>query len=268
MTTLPRYARRDVGRRVEAACASAQSVFSQHLLERAQRPLQRALVALDPLPEIAGLTDAVAHRSQRERARRDRGALDLVPGARRRHRGARFGPDGVDGGERRAGTVASRVDEDAPAAVGLDELLRQRVRVALDQHRARAVREAPDDVEVILAVERHDDVEPLRARRLDEARQTELREQIAHRQRGGAQDLLSVVARRIEIEHAQIGLVQLRHARGPHVRRDRVLIGEPQQRALVAGQRVVHRAGCLRAALLDGRRAPARRGIPSTRPSG
>ena len=98
---------------------------------------------------------------------------------------------------------------------------------------------------VRLAVERHDDVKAFRAGRLDPRRQAELLEQIAHAERrlphrGG------IILRRIEIEHADVRVIEIGHARAPDVLRDRVLIGDPHQRALVGDHRMMHDAVFLR----------------------
>ena len=61
-----------------------------------------------------------------------------------------------------------------------------------------------------------------------------------------AVQLVACVDRRIEIEHADVGMVEIRRARGPHVRRDAVLIGQPQQRPRVCDERMVHDAVLLR----------------------
>ena len=98
-------------------------------------------------PEIADVGEACGHRAQRERLRTDRPLSTSSPGARRRDGRARLGPHRVDRGERRARQVAAGVDEDAVAAIGLDELLGQQLGVALDQHRAGAVGEPPHALE-------------------------------------------------------------------------------------------------------------------------
>jgi hypothetical protein len=110
--------------------------------------------------------------------------------------------------------------------------------VALHQHRAGALGEAPHRLEVRLAVQRDHNVEPLRTGGLDEARQAELGQEIAHREDRRAQ-LRRIVVGRVEIEDAQIGLPQVRQARRPDVRRDRVLVRHPDQRARVVDERVV-----------------------------
>ena len=53
----------------------------------------------------------------------------------------RFGPHGVGGGKRRAVAVAAGIDQDAPAAIGLAEFLREVLRIALHELRADAVGE-------------------------------------------------------------------------------------------------------------------------------
>ena len=90
----------------------------------------------------------------------------------------------------------------------------------------------------------------------------ELLEQIAQAERGGAHRS-AIVRRRIEIEDADVGVIELRHPRDPDVLRDRVLVGHPQQRSLVGDDRMMDDAVLLRAP----RRARASREIPSRRPS-
>ena len=65
-----------------------------------------------------------------------------------------------------------------------------------------------------------------------------LLEQIAKAERRAAHRI-GIVTRRIEIEHADVRVIEIRHARGPHVLRDRVLIGHPQQRTLVGNDRMM-----------------------------
>ena len=64
-------------------------------------------------------------------------------------------------------------------------------------------------------------------------------------ERRGAQHL-RIVLRRIEIEDADVRVVQIRRARRPHVRRDGVLVRDPEQRPRVGDDRVMHRAVLLR----------------------
>ena len=75
--------------------------------------------------------------------------------------------------------------------------------------------------------------------------QAELVQQIAKRERRRAQHVRLVFGR-IEVEDADVGVVQVRRARRPHVRRDAVLIGHPEQRSRVADERMVHGAALLR----------------------
>ena len=53
-------------------------------------------------------------------------------------------------------------------------------------------------------------------------------------------------SRRIEIEDAEVRVVEVRHARRPHVRRDAVLVGQPEQRSRVGHERMVDGAVLLR----------------------
>jgi hypothetical protein len=121
--------------------------------------------------------------SQRERPRTDVAALELLPGA-----GSGDGRPGlrahrVRGGQRRAVAVSTCVDVDAPGAVRLAELLSEALRIALDEERAHGVGEARDLGDVRARVDRDDDVEALRARRLDPARKAQLVEEIAEPER-------------------------------------------------------------------------------------
>src|SRR5262249_40885376 len=109
------------------------------LLDRAA---ERAAAATYVAPEIADGVDATARVAQRDGARAHLAALELFPRARRRHRRARPRAHGVGGGERRAVAVAARVDENAPGAVGLVELLRQLRGMPLHELRADRMREA------------------------------------------------------------------------------------------------------------------------------
>ena len=79
------------------------------------------------------------------------------------------------------------------------------------EDRAGLPGEVRHPAEIRRAVERHDDVEPFRAGRLDPARQPHFAEQIAQRQRD-APEHVDVVIGRIEIEHAEIGLIEMRLA--------------------------------------------------------
>ena len=61
-----------------------------------------------------------------------------------------------------------------------------------------------------LAIQRDHDVKALRARGLDPARQAELREQVAHRERGRAQAPRARPRDGVEVEHAQVGPIERR----------------------------------------------------------
>ena len=111
----------------------------------------------------------------------DGARLDLLPRARRRHRRPGLRANGVGRRERRAVAVAPGVDENPSAAIALGEFLREVIRIPLNQQRAHGVGEPGHPAEFQFAVDRHDDVEALRAGRLDPAREVELREEIAQR---------------------------------------------------------------------------------------
>src|SRR4051812_5321902 len=70
-------------------------------------------------PQIAHACDTLGHVAQRERARLHRTAFNFVPRARSRYRRAGPRAHGVRRGEGRTVAVATDVDEDAAAAVGL-----------------------------------------------------------------------------------------------------------------------------------------------------
>jgi hypothetical protein len=109
-------------------------------------------------PQIAHGLDPVSDVPKSERLRVHVSALDLVPGTRCRDRCAGLGPNRVRGGERRAISVSSRVDQYSPAAVGLAELLRESVGIARDEYCADGVCKPLDGPEVRLGIEWHDDM--------------------------------------------------------------------------------------------------------------
>ena len=107
------------------------------------------------------------------------------------------------------------------------------------------VGEARDLAEVRLAVERDDDVESLRAGRLHPARQPSS----SSRSRSASAAARSTPVRRLATDRDRTRrrrVVQIRHARRPHVRRDAVLVRQPQQRSHVVDERMVDRAVLLR----------------------
>ena len=176
---------------------------------------------------------------------RDLAFLDLLPRARRRHRCAALRANGVCRGERRAVAVAAGVDVDAALAIDLGEFLRQVIGGVRHEDAADRVRESRNVAHLRLAVERHDDVEALRAGGLHPRRQPELIEQVAKADRRGANGV-DIIGGRIEIEDADVRVIQIRHARDPHVLRDRVLVRHPQQRSLVGDHRMMDDAVLLR----------------------
>src|SRR6266540_3250784 len=98
--------------------------------------------------------------------------------------------------------------------------------------------------EATLAVKRHSDVEPLGTRCFHPACEAQLVEEAAKRECCRTQDI-RLIFRRVEVEDADVGLVQVGRARRPHVRRDAVLVGEPEQRSRVAYEWMVHRPALL-----------------------
>jgi hypothetical protein len=98
----------------------------------------------------------------------------------------------------------------------------------------------------IFPVERDEDVKALRSRGLDPARKPQFVEQIAKRERRRAQHGRLVFPGRVEVEDADVRVVQVRRARRPHVLSDGVLIGHPEQRTQVGDERMVHDAVLLR----------------------
>src|SRR5437660_9382905 len=85
-------------------------------------------------PQVTGDGDALTHCSQGERSRADLTSFQLFPRARRGPGRARLRSHGIGGGEGGAVAVASSINEDAPAAVSLAELLGQTFRIAPHEH--------------------------------------------------------------------------------------------------------------------------------------
>src|SRR5262249_36499172 len=141
--------------------------------------------------------------------------------------------------------VASRIEIKTAAAVGLRELLREVLRIAAHEGRGDTVREAHHLSRIGGAVEGGHDVEALRTRGLEKALQAEPLQQGAQQESRTAQGF-RVVARGIEVEDADVGVPEARDARSPHVRRDRVLVGHPDERPSVGDERVAHCAAPLR----------------------
>src|SRR5260370_17816739 len=70
-------------------------------------------------------------------------------------------------------------------------------------------------------------------------------EEVAKRERRRAEDV-RLVFRRIEVEDADVGLVQARRTRCPYVWGDSVLVDHPQQRSRVANEGMMQRSALLR----------------------
>ena len=83
-------------------------------------------------------------------------------------------------------------------------------------------------------------------RGLHPARQARARRADRAAASAAARSTSGIVLGRIEIEDADVRVVEVRRARRPDVRRDAVLVGDPEQRARVGDERIVHRAVLLR----------------------
>src|SRR5262245_2647528 len=111
-------------------------------------------------------------------------------------------------------------------------------RIAPHEKRAHRVRKPGDDVGSRFPVKRQDDVKAFRARSLDPAPESQILQEIADVQCGLAQPV-EILAGGIEVEDADIRVVQPGSARHPDVRRDRVLVGHPQERADIGHERMM-----------------------------
>src|SRR5262245_17038518 len=109
--------------------------FSQLLYRAAKRLPAAAHLG----PQIAGLGYPASHRAQRKRPGAGFTPFELIPGARRRHRGAGHGAHGVGRRERRTVCVPPGVDEDAPTPVDLAEFLCEAARIAAYERRTNRV---------------------------------------------------------------------------------------------------------------------------------
>src|SRR6185436_1707995 len=83
-------------------------------------------------------------------------------------------------------------------------------------------------------------VKSLRPGGFDPTWKTQLFQQRPQVERCSAQNV-QIVARWIEIKDADVGLVEVRRTRRPHVNRDAVLVREPQQRSRVGDNRMIDR---------------------------
>ena len=88
---------------------------------------------------------------------------------------------------------------------------REAIGLATHEQDAHGMSEARNRSDWRLPVERNNDVKTLRACRLDPGRQRQVREEIAQADRGGANGR-RIVARGIEIEHAEIRMLQIGRA--------------------------------------------------------
>ena len=108
--------------------------------------------------------------------------------------------------------VATRLVADAPLDL-LGERLRKAAHVGERQ----------------LRLDRREDVQPGRARRLRVRAQTELVHHLAHDQRDLAHERPLAVARRVEVDQQVVGPLDLRHARVPRVQLDAPEVRDPRR---------------------------------------
>ena len=183
-------------------------------------------------------------------------ALDLLPRARRRHRRAGPRPHGVGRREGRPVPIARGVDQNPAAAIGLAELLRQVLGIARDQHAADRVREAAPPRRSRPCRRAARRCESPSSRMSSPSWAAPSSSSRSRRPSAAARRMSGRVFGGVEVEHADVGLIQVRRARRPHVRRDAVLVRQPEQRARVGDERMMHGPALLRH--LD---APKPRGI-------
>ncbi len=164
------------------------------------------------------------------------GVLDLLPGDRRRHGGARQRADAVGRDEGLRWRVAE-VDEDPVAAALLGDLEGEAGGVAAAEHLGDRAGEVADLVVVAVRLDRGDDVEAAGAGGLDEgleADRAEHRAEVA----GAEAHLLEVVVRGIEVEDDEVRAIEAGAADRADVEGDRVLVGEVEEGRAVVGERV------------------------------
>src|SRR3954462_58271 len=84
-------------------------------------------------PEVTSSVETLMNGSKSQACRLYRPALDLVPGAWRRHRRAQPGTDGIGGRVSGPEFVPTGVDQDPAASIRLVELLGEALWIAVDQ---------------------------------------------------------------------------------------------------------------------------------------
>jgi hypothetical protein len=114
-----------------------------------------------------------------------------------------------------------------------------------DEEPGDAAGERAHGVEVRLAVQGGDDVQPARSRRHQLRRQLHLLQQPAHTRRRPPHVLEVRVAAGVEVEDEEVGIVRAVRLRQPAVRGDARLPREIDQRGGVVAHRVAHRAALL-----------------------
>jgi hypothetical protein len=107
--------------------------------------------------------ETIGHGAQREGLRMDVAALDLFPRARRGHRRAAPGANGVRRGKRGAVAVAPGVDVDSSAPFRLGELLCEPIARSMDERGTDLVGELGNKAHGRVGRDRDHDVVALRA---------------------------------------------------------------------------------------------------------
>src|SRR6185369_9603108 len=123
-------------------------------------------------PQVTHCSNALGHRSQRERLWPNLSSFDFFPRAGRRHGRAGLRTHGVSRSVSRAVTIATGIDENAASAIDFMELLRQMVWIAAYENSSDRMAEPGHLAKVRLTIKRNSNVKSFRARSLDPARQT------------------------------------------------------------------------------------------------
>src|SRR6185369_3397344 len=120
-------------------------------------------------PQVTHCSNALGHRSQRERLWPNLSSFDFFPRAGRRHGRAGLRAHSVSRSVRRAVTIATGIDENAATAVAFQKLLRQVIRIATYENSSDPMREAGHFAKLKLTIERNSNVKSFRAGSLDPA---------------------------------------------------------------------------------------------------
>ena len=173
--------------------------------------------------------------------------INLIPGARRRYGSAGLGSDGIRRGVTSRSSRCGRCrPESAPPRSALWNSCVRFFGSRLTSSVPAACRESRDLSHARpcrRAARRCGIPSSRRSSPSSAARAPASRSRTAS---AAARSMRRIVNGRIEIEDTDVRVVQVRRARGPDMRRDAVLIDEPQQRSRVGDERMVHGAVFLR----------------------